>query len=772
MQMEADRRPTPADLQAQLAPHLFGSGADDSGTASAWLPERAVRHDRGRAAAAARRHAPPAGARRSGRARPGPAAPAAGPPRRPSRARPRRGLARRPATRGSGRRRAGPRRPPTAGPVRLAGAPGARSAPARASPTPAPPPSRRPPPRPGLGRPAWSGPRRRRERRRGRGRRAAAVPPPGPARRAAGRAARPLAALAFPHVERRLGHPVRRRRSALRHLLRGARAGRGHRPPPFKTRDVAWAMAVADGRIHASDGPTLYALDARDGAERWRLQTDAWVYSLKVDRGTVVTGTRGGGVQAWEASNGEKLWEMHRRPDRLRDPRGRARACTTARSTSGRTPGCAPWRPAPATSAGRTRSATRPPAAACRSGCTRRPTATCTSSAGTRVLAIDIASGQVRWHFEAPGRLPVARPPSRPGPAVTGGGVYLADYLGTVYALDATDGRDRWRIATEARAVHRAGPGRPAATSMWAAASALYTLDAVTGTPQVALRGGRRGHRRPGRRRRPRPLRLGRPLPLHARRRAAASCAGSSPRAARSPAPRWRRGRRRVRVQQGPLCVRAGRGEGHGTGAGVTPPGRPASGTAVGGCRRASVVIESGWRGCDDPRHRLILALAGATAAVSTPSVTGPAVRRATHPGPFTASPEGAGSTRRMLVRACARGLPASPPCSWWRWWLLTGFTSGRAASGGTAECGCSSSVRMAVAVSGVRRCSWRILRLRRTTPTTAVLPGAGGSRYRDSNRYGSTPSTGGTASASPKAARETTVVRTLSKRPTRKAGT
>ncbi|WP_344397044.1 PQQ-binding-like beta-propeller repeat protein, partial [Streptomyces asiaticus] len=56
----------------------------------------------------------------------------------------------------------------------------------------------------------------------------------------------------------------------------------------FKTRNVAWAMAVADGRIHASDGPTLYALDAEDGAERWRLSTDGWVYSLKVDRGTVV----------------------------------------------------------------------------------------------------------------------------------------------------------------------------------------------------------------------------------------------------------------------------------------------------------------------------------------------------------------------------------------------------------------------------------------------------------------------------------------------------
>ncbi|WP_156726760.1 serine/threonine-protein kinase, partial [Streptomyces apocyni] len=42
MHMEATMRPSPADLQAQLAPHLFASGSDDSGTASAWLPERSV----------------------------------------------------------------------------------------------------------------------------------------------------------------------------------------------------------------------------------------------------------------------------------------------------------------------------------------------------------------------------------------------------------------------------------------------------------------------------------------------------------------------------------------------------------------------------------------------------------------------------------------------------------------------------------------------------------------------------------------------------------
>ncbi|CAM5285444.1 hypothetical protein STENM327S_02675 [Streptomyces tendae] len=34
------------------------------------------------------------------------------------------------------------------------------------------------------------------------------------------------------------------------------------------------------------------------------------MYSLQADRGTVLTATRGGGVQAWEASAGQKLWEV------------------------------------------------------------------------------------------------------------------------------------------------------------------------------------------------------------------------------------------------------------------------------------------------------------------------------------------------------------------------------------------------------------------------------------------------------------------------------
>ena len=95
----------------------------------------------------------------------------------------------------------------------------------------------------------------------------------------------------------------------------------------------------------------------------------------------------------------------------------------------------------------------------------------------------------MRWHFEAPAVF-LCPPAFAPGPAVTGGGVYLADYLGTVYALDATDGRDRWRIATEARQSIEPVLVARRRTSTSAAASALYTLDAVTGTPKWRFAAG------------------------------------------------------------------------------------------------------------------------------------------------------------------------------------------------------------------------------------------------------------------------------------------
>ncbi|WP_416965356.1 PQQ-binding-like beta-propeller repeat protein [Streptomyces sp. Agncl-13] len=456
MQMEATGRPNPADLQAQLAPHLFGSGSDDSGTASAWLPERAVTLIE---------------TRRGGR-----------PPVKPT---PTAGRS------GGGGRVAVPPPPshdpvvpvpvpagaPDTGPVRLAGAPvpigpGPRVADARAAAVKAPPPeaglvaswSR---PRPGLN-----------------GADPAAVPAPP--------ALPPETASGWRPWRFRMSNDVWGTPTVAGDLVyvtsfevHALDVQTGRRS--FKTRDVAWSMAVADGRIHASDGPTLFALDAREGGDLWRLSTDAWVYSLKAERGTVVTGTRGGGVQAWEASSGQKLWQLTGAQTDFESPEaGPALHDGTVyvwqdarlRALDART-GDERW------------SYPIGDAASCGGvpvRITAAPDGQVYVAAGTRVLSVDVASGRVRWHFEAPAVF-LCPPTFAPGPAVTGGGIYLADYLGTVYALDAADGRDRWRIATESRASIE--PVLVAAGHVHVGSGkGLYTLDAVTGTPKWRFQAG------------------------------------------------------------------------------------------------------------------------------------------------------------------------------------------------------------------------------------------------------------------------------------------
>ncbi|MGW5623921.1 serine/threonine-protein kinase [Streptomyces olivaceus] len=471
MQMEATGRPNPADLQSQLAPHLFGSGSDDSGTASAWLPERAVGLIEGRRnGRPAPRPAGAPGGRGPGGARPPvPAAPPLPPPPAHDPAVP--------APPAHGPAIPAPVGAPDAGPVRLAGAavpigPGPRVADTRAAAVAAPRPesalsaswSR---PRPGVNGADPAVP---------------AAPPAPPEASPAGwrpwRFRMSNDVWGTPRVADDLVYVT----SFEVHALDVATGRRR-----FKTRDVAWSMAVADGRVHASDGPTLFALNAREGADLWRVQTDAWVYSLHADRGTVLTATRGGGVQAWEASSGQKLWELTgAQTDFESAEAGAALHEGTAyvwqdarlRALDART-GDERW------------SYPIGDAASCGGVPVRlaqAPDGYVYVAAGTRVLALEVASGHVRWHFEAPAVF-LAPPAFVPGPAVTGGGIYLADYLGTVYALDATDGRDRWRIATEARS--STDPVLVAAGHVHVGSGkGLYTLDAVTGTPKWRFQAG------------------------------------------------------------------------------------------------------------------------------------------------------------------------------------------------------------------------------------------------------------------------------------------
>ena len=517
MRPEPEQRPTPADLQAQLAPHLFSSGGDDSGTASAWLPAGAV--------ALIERH-------RGGRSRPvRPPAPEPQPRHEP-RPEPRH-RAPEPAP-AAAAAPAGPGadwRPPAADPRGGGASAAVVAAPPRSAPVPPPPPHApapvpQPAPHdgpvrlPGVQVPIGPGPRRVLGRepeigggaswvlrapglQGGTGGAGAAPGPgiapgpgPGPGTGGAGRLGATVTRTPSPGDT---AAPPRWRPWRFRmsndvwgtpvvadgllyvtsfevHALDVATGRR-----QFKTREVAWSMAVSGGRIHASDGPGLYALSARDGSEHWRQAADGWVYALRADRGTVVTGTRGGGVQAWEAATGERLWELSGAQTDFETPEagpvikagtvyvwgdGRLYALD-ARTGSERwsypvgdssMTGGVPVRLLPADDG------------------------VVYVSAGSRVFALDAAGGAERWRFDAPAAF-LCPPAFVPGAAIAGGGVYLADYLGTVYALDAVNGHDRWRIATESRQSTEPVVVADGLVHL-GSGSALYTLDAVSGTPR------------------------------------------------------------------------------------------------------------------------------------------------------------------------------------------------------------------------------------------------------------------------------------------------
>lgn len=461
MRMEAESRPTPADLQAQLAPHLFSTGSDDTGTASAWLPPGAVAlieqrrsgrlpaaADGGRGAHAAGR--PPRSPQADRVLPPRPAQPPPIPAHAPG------------GDDNHGRRGAGEA-------VQLAGSapigPGLRVADA-------------------AGHKAANGPAPGTEwvrRRAGAHRAGDPAPAPVPAQ-GAGAAVPPgeWRPWRFRMSNDVWGTPVVA--GGLLYVtsfeVHALDVASGRRE--FKTRDVAWTMAVAGGRIHASDGPSLFALDASDGADRWRTQIDGWVYTVRTDAGTVVTGTRGGGVQSWDAGRGMLRWERGGAQTEFESPdsgptvvgravyyQGGGRLHAVDALTGSEMWSYPVGEPGAAGSV-----PTRPVVA---DGVVHL-------TAGTRVLALDARSGAERWHFDAPAVM-FAPPAHVQGPGSSGGGIYVADHLGTVYALDPAGGRERWRVATEPR--QSVEPVVVAAGAVHlGAGSALYTLDAVSGTPR------------------------------------------------------------------------------------------------------------------------------------------------------------------------------------------------------------------------------------------------------------------------------------------------
>ncbi|MFB7676337.1 PQQ-binding-like beta-propeller repeat protein [Kitasatospora purpeofusca] len=205
----------------------------------------------------------------------------------------------------------------------------------------------------------------------------------------------------------------------------------------YKTRDVAWALAVDAGRVHAADGPHLYTVDVADGTERWRHSLDGWVYTLDAADGVLCCGVRGGGVQLRSAVTGAELWRADDAQQDYENPQsGPALVAGSAYYYGGGRLRCVDPR-------GSGLRWSVPVGEDVPSRPVERA-GVLYVTAGTRVYALDAASGAERWRFEAP--VVLFTPP-----ALDADAVYVADYLGTVYALDAATGRDRWRAATGTR---------------------------------------------------------------------------------------------------------------------------------------------------------------------------------------------------------------------------------------------------------------------------------------------------------------------------------
>ncbi|MFE9426718.1 PQQ-binding-like beta-propeller repeat protein [Kitasatospora sp. NPDC006697] len=237
----------------------------------------------------------------------------------------------------------------------------------------------------------------------------------------------------------------------------------------YKTRDVAWAVAVDAGRLHAADGPHLYTVDVADGTERWRTSLDGWVYSLDAADGVLLCGLRGGGVQARSTANGAELWRTEdAQQDYENQQSGPALVGGAALYYGGGRLRCLDARgglPRWSFPVGED----VPSRPAVRGG---RVLVT----AGTAVYSLDAAGGAQHWRFDAP--VSLFTPPvldDSPSPAV-----YVADYLGTLYALDAATGRVRWQARTASR--QGAEPvvlaGR---TALIASGDTLFAFDTADG---------------------------------------------------------------------------------------------------------------------------------------------------------------------------------------------------------------------------------------------------------------------------------------------------
>jgi outer membrane protein assembly factor BamB len=151
--------------------------------------------------------------------------------------------------------------------------------------------------------------------------------------------------------------------------------------------------AAADGRVFfGSEGGAFFAIDVLKREVAWRKQAGAagqsYRSSAALADGLAIVGSRGRAVEAFSRADGERKWRL--------PLRGRVDAAPAVALATG-----------PAADAG--------PA---------RNVAIVADAAGT-IVAIDVATGEPAWRFEAGGRFAA-------GPAIASGRVVIASEEGTV----------------------------------------------------------------------------------------------------------------------------------------------------------------------------------------------------------------------------------------------------------------------------------------------------------------------------------------------------
>ena len=171
--------------------------------------------------------------------------------------------------------------------------------------------------------------------------------------------------------------------------------------------DVVSSAAIAGDAVFIGSGDGfLYALDLASGARRWRYDAGSPVSSSPAVGGGLVFATaRNGSIFAVDAAKGKGRWHLTTGPD-LPLPWGHESGDHFLSS--------------PAYVDG-----------------------TIVVGAGDGgVYAIDAATGHRKWRAQTEGRV-------RASPAVANGRVYAGSYDGRVYCYDLTSGALRWRYDTE-----------------------------------------------------------------------------------------------------------------------------------------------------------------------------------------------------------------------------------------------------------------------------------------------------------------------------------